>query len=292
MFGYVRPALDKLDTENRELYQAAYCGLCHTLGKRYGLAARLFLNYDLTFLAMLLGRKCSASKHRCVVHPIRKRPCACQSRALDIAADMSVILVWWQLRDGITDHGFWRGLKFRAALLLLRRAYSRACIYQSDFDRNARQQLERLNKLEQENCASVDRSADCFASLLSGAAAAEEDPIQRRILEQFLYHLGRWIYLADAADDLKKDLRTGSYNPIAMRYSHESGKLTEESRRKLGLTMDASIRQMAAAFELTDFGEYEPVIRSVVYEGLYLVGAAVLNGTFHIRQKRGQGDNP
>lgn len=50
----------------------------------------------------------------------------------------------------------------------------------------------------------MDRAADAFAALLAGAAEEEPDPVRRRVLEQLLYHLGRWIYLVDAADDLKK----------------------------------------------------------------------------------------
>jgi hypothetical protein len=46
---------------------------------------------------------------------------------------------------------------------------------------------------------------------------------------------------------------------------------------------------MAAAFELADFGEYSTIIESTVYHGLYLVGASVLNGTFHRRGGMGRG---
>lgn len=286
MFGYVRPALDKLDEENTRRFQAAYCGLCHTLGRRYGLTARLFLNYDLAFLAMLLGKRCGHSPRHCIVHPIRKRPCACQSEALDTAADLSVILLWWQLQDGVADHGFFGGLKYRAASLLLRRAYRKARRNRPDFDASTRSLLAQLAELERTGCDSPDLPADCFARLLAEAAGVETDETRRRVLSHFLYHLGRWIYLVDAADDLRKDLRQGSYNPLALRYAHHNGVLSDESRLRLGQTLDQSIRQMAAAFELTDFGDYSEVIRSVVYEGLYLVGAAVLDGTFHMRNKR------
>ena len=40
MFGYVRPALNRLAGAHREAYQSAYCGLCHALGDRHGLLAR------------------------------------------------------------------------------------------------------------------------------------------------------------------------------------------------------------------------------------------------------------
>lgn len=49
MFGYVRPSDDRLTPADRETFRAAYCGLCHALGARYGLVGRMILNYDLTF---------------------------------------------------------------------------------------------------------------------------------------------------------------------------------------------------------------------------------------------------
>lgn len=42
---------------------------------------------------------------------------------------------------------------------------------------------------------------------------------------------------------------------------------------------------MAAAFELWDFGQYDPIIESTVYQGLYAVGTAILDGTFHQKKK-------
>ena len=107
------------------------------------------------------------------------------------------------------------------------------------------------------------------------------EKVKRRVLEQLLYHLGRWIYLVDAADDLPEDFASGSYNPLLRRFGLEEGKLTGEARESLVVSLDHSIRLMGAALELWDFGAWSAVVRSVVYEGLFLVGGAVLEGTFH-----------
>lgn len=280
--------MQRLTQAEQDRFSAAYCGLCHTLQRRYGLAARMILNYDLTFLAILLdeGDSCGDCAKRCLVHPLRKRPCSGASAALDTAADYSVILTWWQLRDGVADHGFWGGLKYRGASWLLRGAYRKARAAQPSFDERTRCHLEELAVLEKEECPSIDRPADTFARLLTGAAEAVDDPVRRRVLQQMFYHLGRWIYLTDAADDLKKDLKSGSYNPLALRFAHQDGELTQESREDLAATMDRSVEMMAAAFELADFGVWTEIIRSVVYEGLYAVGSAVLDGTFRKRPKR------
>ena len=217
MFGYVRPSDGHLTAEDKQRFQAAYCGLCRSLGRRYGLAARMILNYDLAFLAMLLSREpeCPTAHCRCPAHPIRGCDALERQDAFDAAADLSVILTWWQLTDGVADHGFFRGLLYRAALLLLRRAYRKARARRPGFDQRTRAHLEELARLEGERCPSMDRAA-------------------------------------------------------------------------LAATLDSSVRAMAAAFELADFGPWRAIIESVVYEGLYAVGAAVLNGTFRKGHRRKQ----
>ena len=148
MFGYVRPASDRLTAEQQRYFEGAYCGLCHALGSRFGMVGRMILNYDLVFLAMLLsdGRAGGCAK-RCVIHPVKGRVCACGDSAFDLAADMSVILTWWQLQDGIADHGFWRGLQYKAAALLLRRAYQKARVMRPAFDESTQQHLRELARL-------------------------------------------------------------------------------------------------------------------------------------------------
>lgn len=282
MFGYVRPSAARLTEEDQERFAAAYCGLCRTLGERYGLASRMILNYDFAFLAILLweGAAPEPLRRGCVAHPAGKRPYFPGNAALDLAADYSVILAWWQARDALADPGGGKA-KYRLLSAALGRSYSRAAARRPAFDGKVRAQLTRLRGLEEAGCTSLDESADAFARLLSGAALEASDPVKRRVLEQFLYHLGRWIYLVDAADDLAEDFASGSYNPLLGRFGLEEGRLTEEARESLVITLDHSIRLMGAALELWDFGAWSAVVRSVVYEGLFLVGGAVLEGTFH-----------
>nr|WP_287223967.1 DUF5685 family protein [Oscillibacter sp.] len=71
MFGYVRPPLEILPQEEADRFRRAYCGLCHTLGERYGPAARMILNYDFTYLAILLSdpEEAAPCRRRCVSSP-------------------------------------------------------------------------------------------------------------------------------------------------------------------------------------------------------------------------------
>ena len=282
MFGYVRPPLADLPQEEAERFRRIYCGLCHTLGKRYGPAARFILNYDLTYLAIFLSETAEEATRqgRCIVSPFQKRDYLPQSDALALAADESVILAYWQLRDGVEDHDLLHGAKYRAGTAALHRAYRRAAKLRPAFDQVAREQLRTLSRLEQEKCPSIDQPADAFARLLSGAAEEIEDPVRRRVLEQLLYHLGRWVYLIDAADDLKKDIRSGNYNPVALRYGLDDGEWTADARREFTTTLDHSIHMMTTAFELWDFGVWTPILETTLYTGLFRVGKAVLDGTY------------
>lgn len=282
MYGYVRPPLGALPEEETERFRQIYCGLCHTLGRRYGPAARFILNYDFTFLAILLSdpEACEPCRARCLISPVRRRSFQPSSAALDLAADESVILAYWQLRDGVEDSDWFHGLKYRGVTKVLEPAYRKAAALRPGFDEKTRLQLALLGQLEKERCSSIDRAADAFASLLEAAAQEVDDPVRRRVLEQMLYHLGRWVYLVDAADDLKEDAASGSYNPVALRFGLENGVWRLESRREFAATLDHSIHRMATAFELWDFGVWTPVLESTLYTGLFQVGKAVLDGTF------------
>lgn len=283
MFGYVRPPLEILPQEEADRFRRAYCGLCHILGERYGPAARMILNYDFTYLAILLSdpEEAAPCRRRCVSSPVRLRAYQPATAALELAADESVILAYWQLRDGVEDHAWASGLKYRTGARLLESAYKRAAALRPEFDQAVCRQLQLLSALEQAKDPSMDRAADSFAVLLSSAAEELTDPVRKRIMEQILYHLGRWIYLIDGADDLKKDAESGNYNPVALRYGLTDGTWTPESRRDFATTLDHSIHQMAAAFELWDFGVWTPVLQSTFYGGLFQVGKAVLDGSFH-----------
>lgn len=277
MFGYVRPFKAKLSKEENERYGAVYCGLCHAMGRRYGFLARFTLTYDFAFLAMLLaGREDDKAtcRKRCPAHPFRrKKSCVCFG-GLDVAADESLILTWHKLRDDVEDSGFWAGLPARAASLALRRAYRKAAGLRPEFDRQVRRSLTALHELERVNSPELDRVADTFASILKAAAPEGRDGARGRVLAQLLYHVGRWIYLADAWDDWKEDREQGNYNAVSARF----GDAPEEHLEELRVTMTHSLRLAVSAAQLEDFGAFQGIIENILYFGLPTVQEAVFTG--------------
>ncbi len=278
MFGYIRPALDRLDQEQKDAYQSAYCGLCHALGRRHGWLARMTLQYDFTFLAIVLTAGGSEGEERlcrrCPVHPFRKPRACLTGERMDAAADQSMILTWHKLSDDVKDHGFFAGLPFRAVRRLFGRAYRRAAAAQPDFDAETRLGLALLEELERVRSPQLDRAADAFAKILACAAQAVSGEGARRALGQLLYHLGRWIYLMDAWDDLDDDRRKGRYNPLDARFQGQA----RENRDYLDTTSTHSLRLAGAAAELLELGEWTPIVENILYTALPAVQSAVLDG--------------
>lgn len=283
MFGYVRPVEAELRREDRERYRAAYCGLCHAMGRQCGLPARLTLNYDFTLLAILFlpPEEPILSRRRCPAHPLKKRESCAECKGLELAADESVILAWQKLRDDVEDRGFLSGLPPRAAALGLGRAYRGAAARRPEFDRQVSASLDRLYALERECSPSMDRTADTFAGILKAAVPRELSGRRARTLEQMLYHLGRWIYLVDAWDDLEEDRAAGRYNPLIVRF----GGKPEEELDYMRTTLTHSVKLVISAFQLEDFGCWGPLIENILYRGLPSVQEAVLTGRWREQQR-------
>ena len=73
--------------------------------------------------------------------------------------------------------------------------------------------ITRLSQLEKENCSNADETANCFGMLMGELLVYQED-LWADTLRQMGMALGRYIYLADAAIDYKKDKKKGRYNPF------------------------------------------------------------------------------
>ena len=281
MFGYIRPVKPELRVREYEQYRACYCALCHALGSRYGAAARFILNYDFVFLAMLLWEPDMPIEYcprKCPACPFKKRRSCRYGDSMEACAGYSVILAWWQLCDSVDDESFFSGLKYRAARLMLRRAYKKAAADHPDFDASTRAGLSELRAIENGAEASLDTAADCFAGILESVSHGTEDASQRRALSQLLYHVGRWIYIVDACDDLSEDLKAGRYNPIASRFGLTGAELTAEVRSYISTTLFHSRNLAGTAFELLPETPWADIVRNIICLGMPAVGAAVLDG--------------
>ena len=287
MFGYIRPRIDELKVRQEAEYRAAYCGLCRCLGKRHGLIARFLVNYDITFAWLLIAGQRELSpctRQFCPANPLKKKTCRPMDSAMEYCADLCVILCAASLRDKRRDEKGLRKLPPAMAVGALRAAEKRACESRPALAELTRSQLDRLSELEAARCDSMDRAADAFAGLLShsadGAVEGELRPVQ-----QLLYHVGRFIYLTDALDDLQKDVASGDYNPLRYRFPCPDGVLSEDDRAYVRESILASVSMARAALALCDLRSNREILENIVSLGMPAVLDAVDRGTFHSKRK-------
>ncbi len=217
MFGYLMAAPEQLAEERLRRYRACYCGLCRCLKERYGQFSRLALNYDMAFLALLLGSLYEPEERSgedvCLIHP-RKRREWFISEATEYAADMDIALSWLKLRDDWEDDGSLAALAearlMKGAYERVREAYPRQCAAMAGA-------LDRLSAMEKERAEDPDRAAACFGEL-TGELLVFRDDRWSGTLRAMGRALGGFIYVMDACMDLDMDTVRGGYNPFRRYY--------------------------------------------------------------------------
>ena len=212
MFGYVSVSIKELSKEQLQRYNSIYCGICRRIREQASQTARLSLSYDMAFLALLLMSLYepdeASGPNACGLHPIKKRPWT-DNVYIQYAADMNVALAYYNCLDDWADDG---KLSARIMANSLKKTYPQiAARYsrQCDAIENC---IAELSRLEKENCADADRVAGCFGQLMGELLVYEED-FWSPALREMGMALGRFIYLADAAVDYRKDARKKKYNP-------------------------------------------------------------------------------
>ena len=213
MFGFVSANITELSPEEKTRYNAVYCGICRSIRQQCSGTARLGLSYDMAFLALLLMSLYEPEEqtgHRaCNLHPIKPRPWV-DSRYIRYSAAMNVALGYYNAIDDYLDEKhltakIMAGV-FGKELDTIRTQYPRQC-------GAIEQCLQELGQLEAENCPNPDLPAGCFGRLLGELFVYEED-LWADTLRQMGNALGRYIYLADAAMDYRRDIRKKQYNPF------------------------------------------------------------------------------
>lgn len=261
MYGYIRICKPELKFREFDEYRAYYCGLCRILKERSGNLSRMLLSYDLTFLALLLDGlyepEINKTKNRCVLHPLQKQ-LFIKSESIEYAADMTILLAAYKFEDDWNDER--RILKKIFAAILK----NKTSAVRERYMRKAQEiekALSELAAIEKNGCEHPEEPAGCFGKVLSEVLAYKDDEWEST-LRELGFFLGKYIYLADAAYDLEKDKKTGSFNPFSQNNSNdpEFRAWAEEMQRLM-------LAQAASAFEYLPIIKNAAILRNILYSG-------------------------
>lgn len=273
MFGYVNISRGSISDEDKKLYSAYYCGLCKAIGRSSQLF-RLTLSNDLTFLAVLLSAVTDdepvfTDKAHCVVHPVKKHSEVTDSRVLEYAADMNILLVYLKVCDDEIDDGKLSDKLKRMIFSLKAEMIAKKYHNEAEIIRN---ELSRLAEIEKEKSPSADEAADCFAKILEvifSPVSLGFDDETLTVLKWIGYNVGRWIYIIDAYADYEKDKKSKSYNPFIY-----GGFDKDEVSDGLYHTLAA----ISNAYELLKVCRNDSLIRNFIFSGLPEKQESIING--------------
>lgn len=284
MLGYVKIDKGELKVREYEIYCGYYCGVCKSIGQRYGQLPRMALSYDAAFLAVLLASlddtPDALSQEHCIVHHIKKKTIV-NNDAIDYAADVMLILAWYKLMDDAKDEG---KLYAKTTMLLLsnifkklRRKYPALC-------KNIEENLQELSALEKSHCDNMDMAADAFSHIMEAIfcegvkklypdTLGDDKTNPESVVRSIGFHMGKWIYLIDAVDDIEENISTGAYNPLLFRFGYDD---KNESPGEFRARIDESLRfnlfhclaVTSDSIALLDIKKNQGIIDNVIYLGL------------------------
>jgi hypothetical protein len=216
MFGYVTPFKMEMKIKDYEKFKAYYCGLCNSIKCNFGNVPRLTLNYDMTFLAVLLDSlsedKYNFTEFKCLMHPLKKR-IMLNNNALDYAAFCNTTLAYYKLVDDVQDN---KTIKSKVFSTFLKNYLKKSKVENKAVMEYTKEKLLLLNTLEANySNISLDELSDVFADLTGFIVSFYYNEASFKDNLYWLgYNLGKWIYIIDAFDDLEKDIKDNSFNAI------------------------------------------------------------------------------
>ena len=262
MFGYVNVNWKELPEDRKNRFGSVYCGVCRRIREQSGQLSRLGLRYDIAFLSTLLMSLYEPEEetgpNACALHPISKRPWV-DNAFVRYGADMNVALAYYNCLDDWEDDRK-RSAKAMAGVFgknmpRIEKDYPRQCAAIARC-------IEELSRLEQENCPNPDETANCFGRLMEELLVFQED-FWAPTLREMGFHLGRFIYLLDAAMDYHKDAKKEKYNPwLAM----GDGENPDRWEDYLVLTMG----RCTSAFEKLPLVQDKKLLDNILYSGVWV----------------------
>ncbi len=271
MFGYVKTDMPNMYVKDTVLYKAMYCGLCKSIGKTCGQKARLVLNYDLTFLSLLvhnlLDVDVKIEKQRCVVHQIRKRPIAVPDEVSKRIASLNVILAYYKLCDDVIDNK-----KGRFKRAFFKKAYKKACKSESELDKIVKKRYSELLEYEKSACDSIDFVADPFGCMMQEIVEVLLGDRFDENVSKLAYALGKWIYLIDALDDFDKDLKKRNFNVFVNSNPSIKSKseLIKDKNREIACVFGAILNEINEYSRLLTYNFNHDLIDNVLQRGILM----------------------
>lgn len=264
MFGYIYINQQELEEDRKKEYQSYYCGLCQVLRKSTGVKGQMLLNYDMTFLILLLSGLYELTDREemfvCPLHPGRKKR-AYINEASQYASDMNVLLSYHNLLDDWKDD---KNYPKHVMSVMLKKDYARISRKYPRQTRAVENYMRQLHMLEKKSEQNIDAVSGLTGEML-GEVFAWRDDLWAEELHCLGFYMGKFIYLMDAYEDLEKDRKKKEYNPLEELHNNNPDDYETLSR----LLLTSMMAECAKSFERLPILMHADIIRNILYSGVW-----------------------
>lgn len=290
MFGYVTPLKAELKVKDFTKFRSYYCGLCLHLKSSAGNIPRMVLNYDMTFLAVLLDSLSTKEPNfelkRCIVHPKEKKPIVMNNDALQYAAAINLTLYYHKIKDDIEDDNDIKSKVLEKVLYPYQKKINKSI---DEINTIIKSNLKDLRDFENnKNFNSIDEICHPFSNIVGNILKAYPKELVndcdelRNDLYSLGYTLGKWIYLIDAFDDFKKDMKDNKFNPINFLYNSNNKSYEEllpSIKERLEFTILNCSYNCKDILERLPLKRNEDILKNVLELGMMDKYLEILNNT-------------
>ncbi len=273
MFGYIKVHKPEMKVKEFEIYNAIYCGLCRNLGKTYGVLSKFSLSYDMAFVSLLESALSDEfygyERKRCRVNPLKKCTyCKNDDKFHSLAAAAGVALTDMKVLDNIADSGFVKSVFYRFLSLFTKRWAKKAYRNYPELQKITLEYFNSQQIAESDPDYSLDKVAEPTAKAVSSILSLIEcEEKYKFVLERMGYCLGKWVYLCDVADDLKKDIKKHRFNPLIKELPNDTDPKTFAEQRLVPI-LNTCFVECSTYSELLEIKKYKPILDNILYEGL------------------------
>lgn len=263
MFGYISINKAEMKFKDYDIYHSYYCGLCRRLRECYGRSAQMTLSFDMTFLIILLTGlyepRTETKALRCLAHPLEKHIVR-TNELTDYATAVNLILSYYKCKDDWEDEHKKRS--FAAAAVLkpqikaIKKHYpEKVSIVSAN--------LKKLSEQERQGSDDLDMMAGLFGEIMAELFIYRQDEWEKD-LRKMGFFLGKFIYLMDAYEDVEKDIKAGTYNPLKEMFLSDPH-FAENCRQLLTMMM----AECSRAFERLPILLHADILRNILYSGVW-----------------------
>lgn len=192
---------------------------------------------------------------RCLMHPLESQDFS-RSVYSDYAADLSIAFAYHKCLDDWQDD---KSLTAKAGVELLKGPYQKARERIPEECEAIETALADISSLQDAHDTAPDDAAKRFGMLM-GTLFSSKQEHWAPLFFDFGYHLGRFIYLMDAAIDYEDDIKSGNYNPF---------KELECEPLDMRILLEGIMGEAVLSFEKLPLVQDIHLLRSILYAGVW-----------------------